>query len=294
MEHACDFGHTLPPSRDELEPAASSTLCTGVNKAVFYLPQKPYNVVGDLREQLTYPEPADSLRARLSDEELRGLLALVDLEYLFDRRSDGGVNWEQSLSLGETQRLAMARLFYHQPMFAILDECTSAVSHVMERKLYDMCQERGITCITISHRPALIAYHDLKLELDGKGGYTVEDITHSGTSSRNAITPSASQVALADAAADSNGAGIVSHVLDSASDARLQFPALSSPVSEAKRRRLPRFKRFLKLLRLLVPSFSDKAAKLLYTLVRWGRGGEGGGEGKGRSSVFMDVAKGNT
>jgi ABC-type multidrug transport system ATPase subunit len=234
---------------------------------VFYLPQKPYNVVGDLREQLTYPEAADSTRSRLTDDDLRSLLALVDLEYLFDRRSDAGVNWEQSLSLGETQRLAMARLFYHQPMFAILDECTSAVSHVMERKLYDLCQERGITCITISHRPALMAYHDLKLELDGKGSYTVEDITHSGASSRRALTPSASQVALADAAAEEGGAGVIAHAIADASDPCLQFPALTSPVADAKRRRLPRFKRFLKLLRLLVPSFSDKAAKLLYTLV---------------------------
>ena len=44
----------------------------------------------------------------------------VSLSASLDRRSDGGVNWEQSLSLGETQRLAMARLFYHQPLYAIM------------------------------------------------------------------------------------------------------------------------------------------------------------------------------
>lgn len=34
------------------------------------------------------------------------------------------------------QRLAMARLFYHKPTFAILDECTSGVSTAMEERLY--------------------------------------------------------------------------------------------------------------------------------------------------------------
>lgn len=209
----------------------------------------------------------------LTDDKLRELLDLVDLGYLFEQRSDANVNWEQSLSLGETQRLAMARLFYHQPMFAILDECTSGVSQMMERRLYDLCQARNITCITISHRPALIAYHDLKLELDGRGSYSLETISHSGAGSSRALTPSASSAALTAtdpvkaSTEDSHvsAADVTSHVLSEGQLA--SFPALTSPVETAKRQRLPRFARFLKLLRLLVPSISDRAARLLFGLV---------------------------
>lgn len=113
---------------------------------MFYLPQKPYNVVGNLRDQLTYPTrlPASELHT-ISDAKLAYLLRLVDLEYLMQRASARNVNWETELSLGETQRLAMARLFYHCPTYAILDECTSGVSNDMEVRLYKLCAKLGIT-----------------------------------------------------------------------------------------------------------------------------------------------------
>eukprot|EP00041_Stephanoeca_diplocostata_P038068 m.1473233 g.1473233 ORF g.1473233 m.1473233 type:complete len:1281 (-) comp25152_c1_seq8:3346-7188(-) len=145
--------------------------------AVFYLPQKPYNVVGNLRDQLTYPTRlAAAEQHTISDEKLAYLLRLVDLEYLMQRASARNVNWETELSLGETQRLAMARLFYHCPTYAILDECTSGVSNDMEVRLYKLCAKLGITCVTISHRPALEAFHHQKLALDGHGSYSVCDI----------------------------------------------------------------------------------------------------------------------
>ena len=68
----------------------------------------------------------------------------------------------------------MARMYFHKPKFAILDECTSGVSASMEKRLYESCVENGITCITISHRPVLEQYHDVVLNVlkDGEGGWT--------------------------------------------------------------------------------------------------------------------------
>ncbi len=73
----------------------------------------------------------------------------------------------------EQQRLGMARLFFHRPRFAILDECTSGVTVEMEERFCDLLRQMQCTCITISHRPALMAFHDIVLALDGEGGWSL-------------------------------------------------------------------------------------------------------------------------
>ncbi|XP_074590058.1 ABC transporter D family member 1-like [Curcuma longa] len=112
----------------------------------------------------------------LTHEGMVELLRNVDLEYLLDRYPlEKEINWGDELSLGEQQRLGMARLFYHRPKFAILDECTSAVTTNMEQRFCEKVQAMGTSCITISHRPALVAFHDKVLSLDGEGGWSVHD-----------------------------------------------------------------------------------------------------------------------
>lgn len=71
----------------------------------------------------------------------------------------------------------MARLFYHAPQFAILDECTSAVSVDVEGSMYQYCREVGITLFTVSHRRSLWKHHDNVLQFDGRGEYEFKPIT---------------------------------------------------------------------------------------------------------------------
>lgn len=90
-----------------------------------------------------------------------------------DREGDfSSINdWNDVLSGGEKQRMAMARLFYHKPLFAILDECTSAVSIDVEAKLYNKAKELEITLFTVSHRHTLFKFHEYMIRFDGEGGY---------------------------------------------------------------------------------------------------------------------------
>ncbi len=86
------------------------------------------------------------------------------------------VDWADVLSGGEKQRVAMARLFYHKPQFAILDECTSAVSVDVEGYIDTRCRELGITLFTVSHRKSLWQYHEYVLQFSGRGQYAFKQI----------------------------------------------------------------------------------------------------------------------
>lgn len=145
-----------------------------LNKEIFYVPQRPYTAVGTLRDQLIYPLTSEQEVEPLTHGGMVELLKNVDLEYLLDRYPpEKEINWGDELSLGEQQRLGMARLFYHKPKFAILDECTSAVTTDMEERFCAKVRAMGTSCITISHRPALVAFHDVVLSLDGEGEWRV-------------------------------------------------------------------------------------------------------------------------
>jgi len=116
------------------------------------------------------------------DEELRGLLRIVRVEYLVDREGgwDSVAKWEDVLSLGEQQRIGIARLFYHNPQFAVLDECTSAVSNDVEQALYKAAHDRGITSITISQRLALEEFHKNELAMgdcEGTDGWSSKPLS---------------------------------------------------------------------------------------------------------------------
>lgn len=73
----------------------------------------------------------------------------------------------------------MARLFYHRPVFGVLDECTNATSVDVEEALYRHARSLDITLLTITQRAALLKYHDAELRLlDGEGDWELKEIRH--------------------------------------------------------------------------------------------------------------------
>ncbi|XP_066281799.1 lysosomal cobalamin transporter ABCD4-like isoform X1 [Branchiostoma lanceolatum] len=151
-------------------------------QGVMFIPQKPYLTDGSLREQIIYPLK-DKYPGQVSpdDEIIMQNVERLELMSVFDRAKglDGGtewINWYDVLSPGEMQRLSFARLFFHQPQFAVLDEATSAVSMETEELLYTMCKDMGMTVISVGHRTSLRKFHDVELKLDGHGGWKLQAI----------------------------------------------------------------------------------------------------------------------
>jgi len=143
---------------------------------IMFLPQRPYLSVGTLRDQVIYPDGELEMREKgRRDVELKHILEEARLGYLPDREGgwDTKKEWKDVLSGGEKQRMAIARLLYHEPRYAFIDEGTSAVSSDVEGLLYESCKEKGITLITISTRASLKRYHTFNLTLglgdDGSG-----------------------------------------------------------------------------------------------------------------------------
>jgi len=144
---------------------------------VFFLPQRPYMVIGSLRDQLTFPK-SSSADSR-NDTHLKQLLESVDLGHILTRIDNDWntvLPWEDVLSIGEQQRIAMARLFYHNPSVAILDECTSALDEKLQERFYHMCKEKGITFLSVGHRPELKDFHTMMLKWQDKGSWAQSNI----------------------------------------------------------------------------------------------------------------------
>src|SRR4029077_6296805 len=124
---------------------------------MLFLPQRPYMILGSLRDQLLYPTD----RKDVSDEQLQAVLNEVNLPYLVKRIGgfDTVLSFADVLSLGEQQRVAFARLLVTRPKFAILDEATSALDAANEEHLYTMLKQSGTTFVSVGHRASLIKYH---------------------------------------------------------------------------------------------------------------------------------------
>ncbi len=151
-----------------LWPAAAGCVQRPGEAQFLFLPQRPYMLLGgSLRSQLLYPCPEQAL----GDARLLQVLAQVNLPQLLEWAGglDGVLDWEKTLSMGEQQRLAFARLLLRQPRFALLDEATSALDLANEACLYGQLRGAGITPISVGHRRSLLLYHAWVLDILGQG-----------------------------------------------------------------------------------------------------------------------------
>jgi vitamin B12/bleomycin/antimicrobial peptide transport system ATP-binding/permease protein len=138
---------------------------------VMFLPQRPYMILGSLRDQLTYPRAAG-----VSDEQLHDVLTAVNLSNLPERFGGLGaeLHWADVLSPGEQQRLAFARLLLNRPRYAFLDEATSALDVANEQLMYELLNQRRIPFLSSGHRPTLLKFHRNVLQLSVDNRWKVE------------------------------------------------------------------------------------------------------------------------
>ncbi|WP_199194135.1 ABC transporter ATP-binding protein/permease [Pleurocapsa sp. CCALA 161] len=149
----------------------SGNIVRPASDSLLFLPQKPYMILGTLRQQLLYPH-TDS---QIPDEQLEEALRQVNLADLTAKVGglDVELSWSDVLSLGEQQRLAFARLLLTKPSYAILDEATSALDVQNEKRLYRMLQQSDTTIVSVGHRPSLLQYHQKVLKLRGQSQWQV-------------------------------------------------------------------------------------------------------------------------
>ncbi len=151
--------------RVEVPPGASLML----------LPQRPYLPQGTLKAAATYPATAEGH----TDAAVASALETARLPHLAGRLAEEAP-WAQTLSLGEQQRLAVARALLAKPDWLFLDEATAALDEPTEAEIYRTLKRAlpGTTLISIGHRSTLLAFHDRQIAMrsDGAGGFHPEEV----------------------------------------------------------------------------------------------------------------------
>src|ERR1700738_1193944 len=138
------------------------------DRRLFMLPQKPYLPSGTLSRALAYPGAAEDWTV----EQIGDALDKVGLGHLKDKIEEEAP-WDQTLSGGEKQRLAFARLFLHRPDIIVLDEGTSALDEKSQDKMMELMTKElpMATVVSVAHRTELEAFHSRKIVLERhKGG----------------------------------------------------------------------------------------------------------------------------
>jgi putative ATP-binding cassette transporter len=147
--------------------SGSGTIMRPKLDRMLFLPQRPYMILGTLRSQLLYP----IIDREISNEELSQVLKQVNLPDIVERCGgfDAELDFAKVLSVGEQQRLAVARVLLTKPSYAVLDEATSALDEENEERLYLQLRATSSSLVSVSHRSTLLKHHKQVLEVAGDG-----------------------------------------------------------------------------------------------------------------------------
>ncbi|THD66020.1 MAG: ABC transporter ATP-binding protein/permease [Bradyrhizobium sp.] len=147
-------------------PFGTGSIAIPANTTLMMMPQRPYFPVGSLQAAIVYPAEASAF----SPDRVRGTLVAVGLPQLASRL-DEDAHWNRMLSLGEQQRLGLARALLHAPQYLFLDEATASLDEAAEATLYRLLEEKlpATTIVSIGHRSTLEAFHQRNIALVQQG-----------------------------------------------------------------------------------------------------------------------------
>lgn len=149
-------------------PFGSGSIAVPSEGALMMLPQRPYFPVGSLKAAIVYPAEA----AAFDGDRVKEALAQVGLPNLA-ARLDEEAHWNRMLSLGEQQRLGLARALLHAPRYLFLDEATASLDEPSEAALYKLLAEKlpDTTIVSIGHRSTLEAFHQRNISMVRDGDH---------------------------------------------------------------------------------------------------------------------------
>jgi putative ATP-binding cassette transporter len=143
-------------------PFGSGRILVPKDAKVMLLPQRPYFPMASLVAAVSYPARLGTFE----DAQIAEVLTAVGLAEWADRLHEEQ-HWNRMLSIGEQQRLAIARVILQEPDFLFLDEATASLDEAAEASLYRLLHERlkGATIVSIGHRSTLGAFHRRRFEV---------------------------------------------------------------------------------------------------------------------------------
>jgi vitamin B12/bleomycin/antimicrobial peptide transport system ATP-binding/permease protein len=143
-------------------PFGNGEIAIPSKATLMMLPQRPYFPVGSLKAAIVYPAEPNAFSSELVGQALTS----VGLPQLAPRLEEEA-HWNRMLSLGEQQRLGLARALLHAPQYLFLDEATASLDEASEAALYRLLAEKlpGTTVVSIGHRSTLEAFHERNVVL---------------------------------------------------------------------------------------------------------------------------------